>query len=64
MKILLAPTYELAKDYATHNRVDATVEAEYGEKVIEGEVLTLAHHGMVNDPRLKSRACSIDHPKP
>lgn len=37
MKILLAPTYELAKDYADHNRVDATVEAEYGEKVIGGE---------------------------
>lgn len=58
MKILLAPTYELAKDYADHNRVDATVEAEYGEMVIEGETLTLAHHGSrsnnpapCNDPR-------------
>ena len=58
MKILLAPTYELAKEYADHNRVDATVEAEYGDKVIEGEVLTLAHHGSrsnnpapCNDPR-------------
>ena len=45
MKIVLAPTYELAKEYADHNRVDATVEAEYGDKVIEGETLTLAHHG-------------------
>lgn len=58
MKVLLAPTYELAKDYADHNRVDATVEAEYGEMVIEGEMLTLAHHGSrsnnpapCNDPR-------------
>lgn len=45
MKILLAPTYDIAKEYADHNRVDATVEAEYGDDVVEGEILTLAHHG-------------------
>lgn len=58
MKILLAPTYDIAKEYADHNRVDATVEAEYGDKLVEGESLTLAHHGSrsnnpapCNDPR-------------
>lgn len=58
MKILLAPTYDIAKEYADHNRVDATVEAEYGDKVVEGESLTLAHHSSrsdnpapCNDPR-------------
>lgn len=41
MKIILAPSYEIAKNI----KADATVEAEYGEKVVEGSIITLAHHG-------------------
>ncbi len=41
MKILLAPTYETAKDIIA----DATVEAEYGSACVEGRHVTLAHHG-------------------
>ena len=40
MKIILASKYEDAVD----TEYDATVEAEYGERVIEGTVYTLAHH--------------------
>lgn len=43
VKILLAPTYELAQDY--DDNVAATVEAEYGQECINGELYTLAHHG-------------------
>lgn len=51
MKIVLAPTYELAKQFAEENNVAATVEAEYGDKVIDGERITLAHHGpRANNP--------------
>lgn len=39
-KVLLAPTWELAKEL---NPI-ATVEAEYGSNVLEGELVTLAHH--------------------
>lgn len=40
MKILLAPKWELAKDLVA----EATVEAEYGENVLKGIIVTLAHH--------------------
>lgn len=43
IKILLAPTYELALPF--NNMVEATVEAEYGDKCINGKLYTLAHHG-------------------
>jgi hypothetical protein len=39
-RVLLAPTLELANKIKT----DATVEAEYGDTVIEGNLVTLAHH--------------------
>lgn len=41
-KVLLAPSYELAKDI----KADATVEAEYGDFCVEGTQITLAHHGI------------------
>lgn len=40
-KIILAPTYDLAKTV----EADATVEAEYGDECVQGKVATLAHHG-------------------
>ena len=40
-KIVLAPTWEIAQTV----KADATVEAEYGEKVANGSISTLAHHG-------------------
>lgn len=40
-KIILCPTADLAK----LEKPIATVEAEYGDICIEGELLTLAHHG-------------------
>lgn len=40
LKILLAPKWEHAKDI----EAVATVEAEYGVKVLEGSEVTLAHH--------------------
>lgn len=43
IKILLAPTYELALKF--DNNVEATVEAEYGDKCVNGKIYTLAHHG-------------------
>lgn len=39
-KVMLAPTWELAKDI----KATATVEAEYGANVVEGSIYTLAHH--------------------
>jgi len=40
MKIILSSNYE----DAAGQRYDATVEAEYGDTVIEGAIYTLAHH--------------------
>ena len=40
-KVILAPKLELAKEI----KADYTVEAEYGDYCIEGNKLTLAHHG-------------------
>ena len=40
VKIQIAVSYELAASLTP----DATVEAEYGEHVIEGKIYTLAHH--------------------
>lgn len=40
LEVLLAPTAELAKGVVA----DVSVEAEYGAIVMEGSVLTLAHH--------------------
>jgi hypothetical protein len=41
MTVLLAPTVELARTVTA----DVTVEAEYGDTVIEGQSYTAAHHG-------------------
>lgn len=41
MKVLLAPTIELAKTVSA----DITVEAEYGDYCVEGTIYTAAHHG-------------------
>ena len=41
IKILLAPTLELAETV----KANATVEAEYGAACVSGSVITLAHHG-------------------
>ena len=43
-KIILAAKVELAKAFKETNDVYATVEAEYGDTVIEGTHVTLAHH--------------------
>ena len=40
VKIMYAPTLEIARSVEAH----VSVEAEYGAHVIEGSVLTLAHH--------------------
>jgi len=40
IKVLLVPTWELAKELIP----EATVEAEYGEDVLTGTFCTLAHH--------------------
>ena len=45
IKVLLAPTAELAKELINTTEIVATVEAEYGEVCIEGKEVTLAHHG-------------------
>lgn len=46
-QILLAPTYDIAKTI----NAEATVEAEYGDKCLEGTMATLAHHGpRANNP--------------
>ncbi|PGP11983.1 hypothetical protein COA01_34755 [Bacillus cereus] len=42
IKILLAPEWEDAKDI----QAVATVEAEYGLKVLKGSIATLAHHSL------------------
>lgn len=44
-RIILAPDYTVAKAFAANNKVALTVEAEYGDEVIEGQLGTLAHHG-------------------
>lgn len=41
MKILMVSDYNTAKNIVA----DTTVEAEYGDAVVEGKVYTLAHHG-------------------
>lgn len=40
IEVIFAPNVELARSV----NADVTVEAEYGATVIEGEILTLAHH--------------------
>lgn len=40
-KIILAPSYDIAKTI----NAEATVEAEYGDECLEGTMATLAHHG-------------------
>jgi len=50
MKIMLAPTYEIANEFAQTHEVAATVEAEYGGKVVRGQEETLAHHAIPGDP--------------
>lgn len=40
-RIILAPSYTLAKDI----QAEATVEAEYGTECVKGSIVTLAHHG-------------------
>jgi len=44
MKIILIRDYITAKKYSESHEVFATVEAEYGQYVIEGKNITLAHH--------------------
>ena len=41
MKIILAPTHELALSLA---QIDLSVEAEYGSNVVRGSRYTAAHH--------------------
>lgn len=43
IKVVYAPTHEIAQKTPAH----VTVEAEYGTYVIEGDILTLAHHQKV-----------------
>lgn len=46
-KIVLAPSYDIAKTI----NAEATVEAEYGDECLEGTMVTLAHHGpRANNP--------------
>ena len=52
-KIILAPSKELAEEYASD--ITASVEAEYGDFVVPGRIVTLAHHG----PRATSPAPCI-----
>lgn len=40
-RIILAPSYDMAKNI----NAEATVEAEYGDECLEGTMVTLAHHG-------------------
>lgn len=42
MQVMLAPSRELAENVQD---VAATVEAEYGDYCVEGNEVTLAHHG-------------------
>jgi hypothetical protein len=41
-KVVLAPSWDLAKPF--NNQVEASVEAEYGDYVVYGQIVTLAHH--------------------
>lgn len=54
--IILAPSFDLAQNV----RATATVEAEYGGKVVEGSKVTLAHHSgkYANNPA----PCSVSMP--
>jgi hypothetical protein len=45
IKVLIAPTAELARELVNTENISATVEAEYGDICIEGKLATLAHHG-------------------
>lgn len=40
-RVILAPSYDMAKNI----NAEATVEAEYGDECLEGTIVTLAHHG-------------------
>ena len=45
-RVFIATAYDSARLFASeHGGVDATVEAEYGNRVIQGREVTLAHHG-------------------
>lgn len=44
-KVVVAPKYEQAVEFKEKEPVVATVEAEYGDKLVEGDKVTLAHHG-------------------
>jgi hypothetical protein len=45
VKILLAPTLEIAKTI----KADITIEAEYGDETVKGTLYTSAHHGKNQD---------------
>ena len=45
MKVILANSISAAERFAAENVVSASVEAEYGDFTIEGQEVTLAHHG-------------------
>lgn len=72
-KIVYAPTYELAEQYKNESNEDivATVEAEYGDKVVEGSLITMAHHGSRSDnpapcnwtniPQMKDGTIIVSH---
>lgn len=46
-RVILAPSYDMAKNI----NAEATVEAEYGDEYLEGTMVTLAHHGpRANNP--------------
>lgn len=45
MKVLLAPTFELAIQAKQKYNPEVTVEAEYGDNVVDGGIYTAAHHG-------------------
>lgn len=55
IKILLAPKWEHAQGI----KAVATVEAEYGVRVLEGEVVTLAHH--TGDYKSHPAPCNNQH---
>lgn len=44
-RVILAPSKEMAVEYTANNDVTASVEAEYGDDVVCGRIVTLAHHG-------------------
>jgi hypothetical protein len=47
--VILAPSYDTAKDLTDNTNIDFTVEAEYGDECVRGKKLTLAHHGSRSD---------------